>query len=39
MKIGKTPKFALFSFAHLDIYVLGKYFIIIKIQQLVITGQ
>jgi len=39
MKIGKTPKFALFSFAHLDIYVLGKYFIIIKIQQLVITEQ
>ena len=39
MEIGKIPKFALFSFAHLDIYVLGKYFIIIKIQQLVITGQ
>jgi len=39
MTIGKTPKFALFPYLHLDVYVLGQYFIIIKIQQLVITGQ
>jgi len=39
MKIGKTPKFTLFSYPHLDVYVLGKHFIIIKIQQLVITGE